>query len=398
MFRTLDDLDPGQRVLVRLDLNSPVEEGEVQDNRRFSRHAETVSELLAAEHRVAILAHQGRPGRDTFVPLEQHATILAEHVGSEVGYVSDTHGEEAIEAIRELEGGEALLLENVRMVEDELAERSPEEHAESDLVTDLSPEVDAYVNDAYSAAHRGHASLVGFPQVVPAYAGRVMESEYEANTAIRTREFDGHVVMVLGGTKADDLIDVMERVEQVDTFLLGGIVGELFLRASGADVGYDVEGSELFDEQWADGEETIRELLDRYGDRIVLPVDLAFEDEAGGRSEVLVADAEKETSFLDVGSETVSEYAEVVEDSEAVFVKGALGVFEDERFSDGTVGVLEAIADSENFSVVGGGDTSRAIGMYGLSEDDFSHVSIAGGAYAKALTGEALVAIEALER
>ena len=397
MFRTLDDLEPGQRVLVRLDLNAPIEGGEVQDNRRFSRHAETVAELLAADHAVAILAHQGRPGRDTFVPLDGHAEILAKHVGSEVGYVADTHGEEAIEAIRDLAGGEALLLENVRMVEDELAERTPEEHAESDLVTGLAPEFDGYVNDAYSAAHRGHASLVGFPQVLPAYAGRVMETEYEANTAIRSREFDGRVAMALGGTKADDLIDVMERVDGVDTFLLGGIVGELFLRASGADVGYDVEGSDLFDDQWAEGEEEIRDLLDRYGERIVLPVDLAYEGEGGERSEVLVADAAKETSFLDVGAETVSEYAEVIEGSEAVFVKGALGVFEDERFSDGTVGVLEAIAGTDCFSVVGGGDTSRAIGMYGLNEDDFSHVSIAGGAYAKALTGDPLVAVEALE-
>ncbi|WP_336345368.1 phosphoglycerate kinase [Halalkalicoccus ordinarius] len=398
MFRTLDDLPGDRRVLVRIDVNSPVENGDVRDNKRFSRHAETLRELADAGHRVAVLAHQGRPGRDTFVDLEGHAEILSEHLDREVRYVPDTYGDRALEAIRGLESGEVLLLENVRMVDEELADRSPEAHAESALVGTLAPEFDAYVNDAYSTAHRAHASIVGFPRVVDAYAGRVMEAEYEANSAIQNREFDGEVTMVLGGTKADDLIYVMERVEHtVDRFLLGGIVGELFLRAAGHDVGYDVEGSELFDEQWDEGEETIRELFEEYGDRIRLPADLAYEDD-GERSEVGVEGVEKETSFLDVGGDTVAEYESFVEDSEAVFVKGALGVFEDERFAAGTVGVLEAIASTDAFSVVGGGDTARAIDLYDLDEGNFSHVSIAGGAYVRALTGESLPAIEALER
>lgn len=398
MFKTIDDLPESQRALVRIDINSPVEDGTVQDNRRFARHAKTLRELADAGHAVAVMAHQGRPGRETFVSLEGHAEILSNYLDREVRYVPDTYGEEAVEAIRELDAGEIILFENVRMVDEELADRTPEKHAKSALVETLSGEFDAYVNDAYSTAHRGHASIVGFPQVIDSYAGRVMESEYEANSAIQEREFEGHVTMVLGGTKADDLIHVMERVEDtVDTFLLGGIVGELFLRAAGHDVGYDIEGTDFFDDQWAEQEETIDGLLDSYGDRIKLPVDLAYEDGADERREIEVAEIEKETSFLDVGAETVSAYRETIEDSEAVFVKGALGVFEDERFSNGTVGVLEAIAATDCFSVIGGGDTSRAIEIYGLNEDDFSHVSIAGGAYVRALTGESLVAIEALE-
>ncbi|MFC7224976.1 phosphoglycerate kinase [Halalkalicoccus sp. GCM10025322] len=399
MFGTLDDLPDDRRVLVRIDVNSPVEDGAVQDNKRFARHAETLAELADAGHPVAVLAHQGRPGRPTFVGLEGHAEILSDHLGREVRYVPDTYGERALEAIRGLDAGEILLLENVRMVDEELADRTPEAHAESALVETLAPEFDAYVNDAYSTAHRAHASIVGFPRVMDSYAGRVMEAEYEANSAIQEREFDGEVTMVLGGTKADDLIYVMERVEhKVDRFLLGGIVGELFLRAAGHDVGYDVEDTEFFDEQWDEGEGTIRELLEEYGDRIKLPRDLAYEDDAGERAEVSLEGVEKETSFLDVGSETVAEYESLVEESEATFVKGALGVFEDERFAEGTVGVLEAIAETDAFSVVGGGDTARAIDLYGLEEEDFSHVSIAGGAYVRALTGESLPAIEALER
>ncbi|MFC4358386.1 phosphoglycerate kinase [Halobium salinum] len=398
-FRTLDDLADGQRVLVRLDLNSPIEDGEVQDNRRFERHAETVRELLAADHAVALMAHQGRPGDDDFVSLEGHAEILAEHVGSDIGFVADTYGEEALSAVKNLSGGEALLLENTRMCDEELPEEEPEVKAETDFVRTLAPEFDAYVNDAYSAAHRSHASLVGFPVVMDAYAGRVMQTEYEANSAIGGREFDGNVTMVVGGTKATDVIGVMEALgERVDTFCLGGIAGELFLRADGYPVGTDVGDMALFDDQWDANRETIEGLLDEHGDSIRLALDLAYEAEDGGRAEQPVSGIDEKTRpYLDVGTMTVEEYEQVIRQSEAVFVKGALGLFEDERFSKGTVGVLDAIADTDCFSVVGGGDTSRAIEMYDLDEDDFSHVSIAGGAYIRALTGEPLVGVQVLE-
>jgi len=400
-FATLDDLADGQRVLVRLDLNSPVEDGVVQDNRRFDRHAETVAELIERDFSVALMAHQGRPGRDTFVSLEQHADILAGHIDHEVDFVPDTFGEEALAAIRDLSGGDVLLLENTRMCDEELPEEEPEVKAETEFVRTLAPEFDAYVNDAYSAAHRSHASLVGFPLVMDAYAGRVMETEYEANTAIAEREFDGQVTMAVGGTKATDVIDVMSHLgEKVDDFLLGGIAGELFLRAAGHPVGFDLDPeADLYDSQWADNHELIEELVDECGDQITLAVDMAYEGEDGERAEIPVEDIEeKDVSFMDIGTETAETYADVVRDSEAVFVKGALGVFEDERFSVGTVSVLEAIAETDSFSVVGGGDTSRAIEMYGMEEDEFGHVSIAGGAYIRALTGAELVGVEVLSR
>ncbi|WP_410765688.1 phosphoglycerate kinase [Haloferax sp. DFSO60] len=400
MFNTLDDLDPEQRVLVRLDLNSPVEDGEVQDNRRFDRHAETVAELADGGHRVVLMAHQGRPGDDDFVSLEQHADILSGHIGKDVKFVADTYGDEAIEAIESLDAGEVLLLENVRMCDDELPEEDPEVKAETEFVQTLAPHFDAYINDAYSAAHRSHASLVGFALELPAYAGRVMESEYQANSSIATREFDGQVTMVVGGTKATDVIDVMNNLgDKVDQFLLGGIAGELFLRAAGNEVGFDLEGMDFFDDQWEANRETIESLLDERGDQIKLAVDLAYEDETEDRGEIAVANiTEKDRPYLDVGSMTVDEYDPIIRDSEAVFVKGALGLFEDERFAVGTVGVLEAISETDCFSVVGGGDTSRAIEMYGMDEDDFGHVSIAGGAYIRALTGAPLAGVEVLKQ
>ena len=399
-FQTLDDIEDGQRVLVRLDLNSPVEDGEVQDNRRFDRHAETIRELVDRDFEVAVMAHQGRPGRDDFVSLSQHADILADHIDQPVAFVDETYGPQAIHDIADLDGGDVLVLENTRMCDDELPEEDPEVKSQTEFVQTLKGEFDAYINDAYSAAHRSHASLVGFPLVMDAYAGRVMETEYEANTAIAEKEFDGQVTMVVGGTKATDVIDVMTHLdEKVDDFLLGGIAGELFLRAADVPVGYDIDDANLYDEQWEQNSEKIEAMLDEHGDQITLAVDLAYEDEDGDRAEQGVDDIDEKTvSYLDVGSETVMEYSPIIRDSEAVFVKGALGMFEDERFSVGTAGVLEAIAETDCFSVVGGGDTSRAIEMYGMEEDEFGHVSIAGGAYIRALTGAKLVGVEVLQR
>jgi phosphoglycerate kinase len=404
-FDTVADLpDHAETLLLRLDLNSPIEDGRAQDNKRFERHAETVSRLAGAGYRVVAMAHQGRPGRDSYVGLETHAAVLEDHLAAidgdgapGVAFVDDVYGETALAAIDDLEAGEVLLLQNVRFVDAELADNTPAEHAETAFVQSLSDAADAYVNDAYSAAHRAHASIVGFPRVLPAVAGPVMADEYAYNTSIREMDFEGEVTMALGGTKAADLIAVMEAVDDfVDTFVLGGVVGELFLRAAGHDVGFDVDDADLYDDQWDENGDRIEALVERYGKALHLPVDLAFEDSEGERGEVAVEGVEKDRPYLDVGTGTVDAYEPIVERSEAVFVKGALGVFEDERFAHGTRELLEAVARSECYSVVGGGDTARAIDMYDVGEEHFDHVSIAGGAYAKALTGEELVAVEAL--
>ncbi|SNZ11675.1 phosphoglycerate kinase [Natronoarchaeum philippinense] len=399
MFNTIDDLDSEQRLLMRVDLNAPVDDGDVQDNRRFARHAETVAELTENDHAVALMAHQGRPGRDTFVTLEQHADILADHLDHPVEYVPSTYGEEALDATEDLESGDVLMLENVRMTDEELADLTPEEHGETEFVQTLAPEFDAYVNDGYSVAHRAHTSIVGFPQVMDSYAGSVMEDEYEYNTSIERREFDGKVTMALGGTKAEDVIAAMENLdEKVDQFLLGGIVGHLFLRAKGYEIGIDTpDGPGLYDESWEENEETIREVIETYGDRISLPVDVAREGEDGERVTERVENADHPDEYMDVGEATIDEYRPHIEESEAVLVKGALGVFEMEQFSYGTRGVLEAIAETDCYAVVGGGDTSRAVEMYDIGAEHFDHLSIAGGAYLRALTGAPLPAVEALE-
>ena len=399
-YNTLDDLEPGQRVLVRVDLNSPVEDGVVQDNNRFDRYAETVAALADDDHKVVLMAHQGRPGRDDFVSLDQHAEILEGYVGKPINFVDDIYGDDAIDAIEGLDAGEILLLENTRMADDELPEKPAEEHAESDFVQTLAPLFDAFVNDAYSAAHRAHASTVGFAVELPTYAGLVMDREYQYNTSVAEKEFDGQVTMLCGGNKSEDVISVVNNLEdKVDTFLVGGLPGELFLRAEGEPVGMDVGGMDLLDDQWEETKDTLEDLVENRRDEFELPVDFAYEDDDGERAEISLDDIdEKDTGYLDIGHETIEAYEPIIRESEAVFVKGAVGVFEDERFADGTVELIEAIGETDCFSVVGGGDTARTLSLYGLDEDDYDHVSIAGGAYLNALTGQELVVVDVLKK
>ena len=399
-YNTLDDLEPGQRVLVRVDLNSPVEDGVVQDNNRFDRYAETVAALADDNHKVVLMAHQGRPGRDDFVSLDQHAEILEEYVGKPISFVDDVYGDDAIDAIDGLDAGEILLLENTRMADDELPEKPAEEHATSDFVQTLAPLFDAFVNDAYSAAHREHASTVGFAPELPTYAGIVMDREYQYNTSVAEKEFDGQVTMLCGGNKSEDVISVVNNLgDKVDTFLVGGLPGELFLRAEGEPVGMDVGGMDLLDGQWEETKDTLEDLVENRRDEFELPVDFAYEDDDGERAEIALEDVdEKGTGYLDIGHDTIDAYKPIIEESEAVFVKGAVGVFEDERFADGTVELIEAIGETDCFSVVGGGDTARTLSLYGLDEEDYDHVSIAGGAYLNALTGQELVVVDVLKK
>lgn len=397
-MRTLEALPAAStRVLLRVDINAPIENGRVVDHRRFARHAETISRLTERGHAVVVLAHQGRPGRDTFVSLAEHADILADYLDAPVEFVPSVFDDAAEAAIRDVGPGAVLLLENVRMTEDELTDQEPAAHARTALVQTLAPLFDAYVNDGYSVAHRPHASVVGFPAVMDAYAGPVMATEYAYNTAVYDREFDGVVTIVLGGRKAGDVIEALDALaDRVDRFLLGGAVGELFLRGAGYPVGTDV-GTDFYESYYRTYEQAITDALDRFGDRITLPVDLATAS-GGDRVETPVAAIDtKAVDYFDIGSETVATYREVIADSAAVLVKGAPGVFEKEPFSLGTCGVLSAIADGDCFSVVGGGDTARAVDRCGFDPAAYDHLSIAGGAYLYALAGRPLPGVVALE-
>ncbi|MGB9577002.1 MAG: phosphoglycerate kinase [Candidatus Micrarchaeia archaeon] len=396
-FKTMDDFDfNGKTVLVRVDLNCPVEGGKIVSSERVAAHAKTVKELANKGARVVVLAHQGRAGGEDFLTLEQHAEALARAAKKKVKFVADVIGPEALKRIQRLPAGKILLLDNVRLLAEETLEKSAEEHAKSVMVQRLAPLVDVFVNDAYSASHRSHCSVVGFAAVKPSCAGRVMQRECEENARAAERAEHPNVY-VLGGAKPDDVVKLLKRAAEssdVDSVLLGGVVGELALMAKGNNLGA-VTKNFLEEKGWLKALPEVRAALEKGGGKMVLPVDLAFE-EGGQRVEVDVG-APLNGVAGDVGSKTAKKFAGIVMAAKSVYVKGPLGRFEVEVLSLGTRKVFEAVARCKGFSLVGGGHTLEAFKRVGVNEKRISHVSLAGGALLSYLAGEKLPGVEALK-
>ncbi len=393
MPRTLDDLAvEGRAVGVRVDVNSPLEDGELADDARLLAHVDTLAELADGGGRVVVLAHQGRPGGDEFADLSSHAERLDDLLSAPVGYCEATFSAEARDRVRGLEDGECVVLENTRFYSEEYMEFSPDRAAETFLVRKLAPVLDAYVNDAFAAAHRAQPSLVGFPRRLPGYAGRVMERELAVLGDIGSTPTPR--VYVLGGAKVADSIDVARSVLErglADAVLTAGIVGNAFLLADGVAMG--AETAAVVNERSDAAVRQAGELLDRFGHRVYLPRDVAVERD-GERVELDVEALPSEEPALDVGARTVSAYADVLEDAGTAILNGPAGVFEDDRFAEGTRELYTAATRTPT-SIVGGGDTAAA--LRGLGIEGFSHVSTGGGATLRMLTGETLPAVEALE-
>ncbi|WP_255149241.1 phosphoglycerate kinase [Halorarius halobius] len=394
MIRTLDDLEArGAALGVRVDINSPLDDGGLADDARVRAHVDTLSELLDRGARVAVLAHQGRPGGDEFETLEAHAALLDDLLDAPVDYCDGTFSADAREAVRGLDDGEAVVLENTRFYSEEYMEWEPAEAAETHLVAKLAPVLDAYVNDAFAAAHRSQPSLVGFPQRLDGYAGRVMERELDVLGSIE--ESPEPRVYVLGGAKVVDSIDVARSVLErglADSVLTAGIVGNAFLLADGVTLG--AASAQVVNERSTEAVKRAGELLDDYGHRIYLPRDVAVE-RGGERMELDVGELPAEEPAMDVGARTVAAYADVLEDAGTAILNGPAGVFEDDLFEYGTRELYEAALRAE-YSVVGGGDTAAALRRLGI--EGFSHVSTGGGAALRMLTGDPLPAVDALGR
>jgi len=394
-----DDLEWDERVaLVRVDINSPIEEGHVAGSARLREAAHSIEDLMEANASVVVLAHQGRPGRDDFTSLEEHAAIMSEEIGREIGYVPHVADEEALGEAIDLDPGEAILLENVRMADGELENVDPHVHAERDWVNRLAGEADVFVLDAFSAAHRSHASIVGFPLLLPSCAGPLMESEVGSlRRATSTSDPDEDRVLVLGGAKAEDALDVLEHHladDLADEVLAGGVVGELLLAADGHDLGEATEAV-LDDLGASDDLARAEDLLDRFGDRIQPPLDLAV-DRDGERHEIELDELPVEHAVADIGPETADRFADRIQEADTVVLNGPMGIYEKENFGLGTRRILDATADADGFTVLGGGHTVTAMDRFGWEQDAFGHVSLAGGALMTYLTGGSLPALEAL--
>ena len=401
-FKTLSDVEvSGRTVGVRVDFNSPVDPAtkKLLDTSRIRAHAETtLKELVERRAKVVVISHQGRKGDPDFTSLREHAEKLAEMLPAPVKFVDDIFGEKAVASIQALGEGEVLVLENVRYWDGETKSASPEQHSKSELVKRLGPLFDVYVVDAFSAAHRPHASLVGFAPVVKHYvAGRVMEKELKALYRVRNNP-ERPCVYILGGAKAEDTADVLESVlgENIaDTVLTGGLVANLLLHSRGFRLG-DPNVAVLRDKGFLELEPRLRSILDKFGDRIVLPEDLAV-DEGGRRKELDLQSLPTQNLIKDIGSKTIEKYARIIKDAKTIVMNGPMGVFEESEFSAGTRGVFEAIASSKAFSLIGGGHTIAAASKLGYA-DKVSHVSTGGGALIEYLTKGTLPVVEVLKQ
>lgn len=393
MLQTLTDLDAsGAAVGVRVDINSPIEGDGLSDDARIRAHLDTLSELLGREARVVVLAHQGRPGGEAFRDLSAHATRLDELLEARVSYCDSTFSADARSRIEALAPGEALVLENTRFYAEEYMDFEPAAAAETILVSRLVPVLDAFVNDAFAAAHRSQPSLVGFPTQLPSYAGRVMERELEVLGDIEGSPTPR--VYLLGGAKVDDSLHVARSVlerDLADTVLATGVVGNAFLLASGVRLG--APSASVVNERSAVAVREAGALLDDHGTRIQLPRDLAL-DADGRRAETDIASLPSTAPAVDVGAKTIAHFADILENAGTAVLNGPAGVFEQEPFAVGTRELYRA-GTRAGFSVVGGGDTAAALRALQIS--GFDHVSTGGGACLNMLTGDPLPAVTALE-
>jgi phosphoglycerate kinase len=389
---TLDDVEyRGKSVLIRLDINAPIVNSTILDTTRFESHIPTLKELDDAK--VVILAHQSRPGKKDFTTLENHAAVLSKLLGKEVEYIDGLISSCVRDRIKKMRNGEVLLLENVRFYSEEQLKRSAEEHSNSFLVKKLYQYFDLFVNDAFSASHRGHASLIGFPPVIPAVVGRLVEKEVAAlSKAIKS---EGRKIFILGGAKIEDSVKVMRTVLEegiAEKVALTGVVANYFLMLDGKDIG-DVNRKVVEENKEGLNDEEMLKLFKKNRDKIILPVDVGVDSE-GKRKDMAIEELKGE-KIMDIGVDTISMLAEEIPQYDVAVINGPAGVFEDERFTLGTFEVLKAVSRA-GYSVVGGGHIATAARMIGIDKK-MSHVSTGGGACIRFLSGEKLVALEVIK-
>jgi phosphoglycerate kinase len=393
-FRTLDQADvKGKRVLLRVDLNVPMEKGKVTDATRIERVAPTITELAGKGAKVIILAHFGRPkGPDPKESLKPVAAAVEQTVKRPVAFAEDCIGPKAEAAVAAMKPGGILCLENTRF-------HKGEEKNDPAFVAELAKLGDVWMNDAFSAAHRAHASTEGLGHKLPAFAGRTMQAELEAlDKALGTPKRP--VVAIVGGAKVSTKLDLLENlITKVQGLVIGGAMANTFLHAQGMNV-----GKSLVEKDLADTARRILDKAERASCAIILPVDaiVAFHFQAHAPSQAYGVDAiPADGMMLDVGGQSIERVKGAIDDAATVVWNGPMGAFEMQPFDKGTVAVARHAAARTKagklISVAGGGDTVAALNAAGVA-DSFTYVSTAGGAFLEWMEGKALPGVEVLRQ
>ena len=389
---TLDDFDlKGKTVFLRVDMNCPIdpETLEILGTKRIEETIETLEALKDAK--VVVASHQGRVGNNDYTGMDKHAKVLEKLMNRKIKYVEDVIGIAAQDAIKNLEDGDILVLDNLRLCAEENYEFSPENAAKTIMVSRLSKLFDLCVLDSFPSAHRSHPSIIGFPQVLPACAGKIVEREVKNLDEIMTVAKAPHVI-VLGGSKVPDRLEAIKLLIEngrADHVLLTGLIGNVFMRAQArikSSLGIKRE------------EEVVAKahaLIGEYPDVFATPVDIAI-DKDGERVEMDVREMGKGDKIFDLGPKTIEYYSKLISGAGTVFISGPAGFFEKENFSYGTKALLNSVANSMATTIVSGGHLTTALKQQGLV-NKINHISTAGGALVLYLTGEKLPMIKALE-
>ncbi len=402
-FQTLDDLlkegVESRHVLVRSDFNVPLdEEGNITDPGRINASLPTIKALVEGGAKVILSAHLGRPKGEVNpkFSLAPVAEALSEALDQYVALAGDVTGEDAHERANGLNDGDVMLIENVRFDPRETSKDEAERGQFADELVALAADNGAFVSDGFGVVHRAQASVYDVAKRLPAYAGKLVEKELSVLSTV-AKEPEHPYVVVLGGAKVSDKLGVIEALAgKADKVIIGGGMCYTLLAAKG----YNVQESLLQEDQI----ENCKDLLERFGDKLVLPVDLiaATEFNADAENKVVALDGIPEGWMsLDIGPESVKVFDEVIASSKTVFWNGPMGVFEMEAFSKGTEGVAKSIISAtENngsFTVVGGGDSAASVRLLGLNEEGFSHISTGGGASLEFLEGKELPGVSVLQ-
>jgi phosphoglycerate kinase len=389
-IRSFRDADvQGMRMLVRVDFNVPMDGSEIRDDSRIQAALPTINCLIDSGAKVILASHLGRPkGKiDPKYGLAPVASRLSTLLGKRIALAADVVGQSARAEAEQLEPGDVLLLENLRF-------EPGEEANDAGFAAALAGLADIYIDDAFGAAHRAHASTVGVAERLPAYAGELMLREIEALRKLIDRPRAGFVA-IIGGAKVTDKIGVLERlVEKVETLIIGGGMANTFLLEAGIEI-----GGSLAEPEAAPSATAIRESAGLHGTALILPVDgVVAATMRDVETHIVPIDAIPATSAVfDIGPESIRLFAEGIAQAETIFWNGPMGVFERTQFANGTNAIARAAADSDAYSVVGGGDSVAAIEQAGIA-DQISHVSTGGGASLEFIEGRELPGITALER
>lgn len=404
-INTIDDYDvEGKTVLLRVDINEPVDKVNdlLTDITRIEGCVPTIKELSGKGAKLAILAHQGSDIEyRNYYNLKLHSEVLSDLVEKKVEYVPDVCGPYAQEKIKRLEDGEIILLDNVRYMAEEMTlfetklNLLPEQQVKTQVVEKLAPLADLYIVDAFAAAHRAQPTLIGFEQVLPSAMGRLFEKEYGILSEILETP-KKPLVFVLGGAKIQDAFLMMDKVLAegiADKVLAGGLLGNVMLAADGVDIGKPSMNT-ILHKNLGEYIDRSKEILEKFRENIVLPVDLAYVE--GKRKNINVSDLPAEELLMDIGSKTAEMFSQEIMKAKTVFVNGPMGIFEKPESEYGTEKVWQALAQTSAFTVLGGGDSITATNKYELTAY-IDYICTGGGAMVRFLSGEELPVIIALK-